>query len=257
MKKHLSVLMLQVRSVIYKLLLLFIVMTAAEVLLFWRRLEYVLKIDMSAAEKAVDGEMYNPYGGIEMILDDSHIAWVFLVAFVLTGILLCRVGCEIGSKQGYTLRRLRVSEPQVFMWQAVCNVGCYLLLWLVQVAVMIGLCYMYTVSADPLMVGEQTVFLAFYRNDLLHNLLPLEETLLWIRNAIMVIGLGMAAACYPYRQRRKSHGIEIIALTVFSIIFFVQSIGSATSNLCTIILFVIISLAVTGYVRGRELADEA
>ena len=89
MKKHWSVFMLMARSSIYKVISVLCLMAVAEFGLFYGRMKVW----------AV-GDTYN----LEMMIDGSHVVWVFGAAFVLITLFLCQTGCGFSSKTGYTLR---------------------------------------------------------------------------------------------------------------------------------------------------------
>ena len=57
---------------------------------------------------------------------------IFHAAMVLLSCFLWQPGLRRKSDPGLTLRRLSVSERQVFWWQAAANLVYYLLFWLVQ-----------------------------------------------------------------------------------------------------------------------------
>ena len=67
--------------------------------------------------------------------------------------------------------------------------------------------------------GSQTIFLAFYRSELLHSLIPLEEISRWVRNGVMALGLGACAALEPFLQRRKELPWEILAPVSLALLF--------------------------------------
>ena len=119
-----------------------------------------------------------------------------------------------------TLDRLSISERCVFACQAVYNTFIYLFLWAVELAVCFGLCVYYTKAMPDAVIGNQTIFLAFYRNELLHALLPLSDVFVWIRNIFLIFGLSIATAEYPHKQRHKKIGASAIVMAVFTVIFF-------------------------------------
>lgn len=211
MKKHISVFMLMARSTIYKLLGLLILMAAVEGILFW------LILSRGALEDGFS---------LELVIRQSRIIWVFGVCFLLMTLLLSLTGCEGKSRCGYTLRRLSVSERWVFVWQSVYNVLCYLLLWAVQILTVIALCRLYEAKAAPEYVSGQTVFLAFYRSGFLHSLLPFEETVFWVRNAVFAVTLGICAARFPLAQRKGKRFSEIIVLAFGVLWLFSWEIGA-------------------------------
>jgi hypothetical protein len=243
MKKHLSVLMLVARSTIYKLLAVIFVMAAAEGALFYFVLNKALVAQSAGLTPA----------GLEQLFVQSRAAWVYAVSFLLVVALLCMTGCEYGSKQGYTLRRLSVSERSIFLWQAAYNTFCFIFLWAAQIVIVFALCTLYLAKADPSAVSGQTVFLAFYRSSFLHSLLPLEETSRYIRNGILALGLGVSSACFSFRQRRSEVGAEIIALTSLSLVFFARGVGSLGND----VLVLLLSAAVTAEAIARVYRKEA
>ena len=240
MRKHSSVCMLLLRGVIWKELGILAGMAAVEGFLFYRVFQ----------RARVAGSM-----SLELLVEQSNITWIFALASLLLTVFLCRNNCNYGSRQGYTLWRLSITEKQVFLWQWACAAACYLLLWAVQVltAVLLGICYMK--YADPAITGSQTLFLAFYRNDFLHSLLPLEFIGGWIGNFCLAAGLGIAAAHFSYRQRRGKQGLEIIALYCTGLVFFLHALGNFVYVMFTILLSLIVIAAVLFRVLGGE-ADE-
>lgn len=214
MKKHLSVFMLMARSSFYKILGLLAAAAAVEGVLFW----------LALRRGPVQGSF-----GLELVIEDSHMIWVFGVCFLLMTLLLALTGCEGKSKCGYTLQRLSVSGRWVFFWQSVYNVLCYLLLWAVQILVAVALCRLYERLAAPEYVSGQTVFLAFYRSDFLHSLLPFEDAVFWVRNAAFALSLGICAARFPLAQRAGKRFTEGIVLVCGVFWLFSREIGALGS----------------------------
>lgn len=214
MKKHLSVFMLMARSTIYKVLSVLLMMAVVEYGLFYERMK-VWGV----------GDTYN----LEMMIEGSRILWVFGVAFLLITICLCQTGCGFSSKTGYTLRRLSISERMVFVWQSLYNMICYSLLWCVQILIVFGLCNLYVNMAPEGYVTNQTIFLAFYRNDFLHSLLPMEDAGFWIKNILTVLSMGICSAHYPMAQRRGKKIQEVMLLTACVFVFFVGELGEYVS----------------------------
>lgn len=183
---------LRVAIMIYKILGLLFVMAVAEGTLFYFALNRTL-----VTENAGLGST-----GLEQLFTRSWAALVCVVFFTVAIFLLILTGYEHGSKQGYTLRRLSVSERSVFLWQAVYNTFCCFLFWAVLLGIALALCKLYVAKVGLEYVSGQTIFLAFYRNNFLHSLLPLEETSRYIRNVVLILGLGISSACFPFKQRR-------------------------------------------------------
>lgn len=234
MKKHLSVFGLFVRSSIYKVIGILLIMCALEILLFHTELKGALSDYNSESE-------HNTFAQLENIFSDSIAPWCFALAFALITVALCLTGTEYKSKTGYTLRRLSVSEKHVFFYQALCNFFMYFLLWATQAALCYILSLYYINSSPEAFLGNQTVFLAFYRSKFLHAVLPLSNALLWVRNFLLIIALSLSSAEFPFKQRRKSFSVTIIALCVYCIAFFSREIG----DIFSIVTVLIVSIAVT------------
>lgn len=240
MKRHLSVFYLMVRSTFGGVMLLLAAMTALECAIFTAL------------------TLHGPKEGAfapELILKKSGAVWIFAAAALLLTLLLCRTGAERKTKTGCFLRRLRVSEQWVFFWQSVYNTLCYLLLWAWQSLTALLLCRIYLRLASADYITGQTVFLAWYRSDFLHALLPMEEGVLWAKNALLALALGIAAARYPMGQRRGSRLQEIGGALCAAIAFFVDDIGSITGVIA--ILVSVITIGVSVYrALDREGYDE-
>ncbi len=217
MKKHVSVFMLMARSTICRVLGLLALMAAVEGGLFWLALQR--------------GSTYGDFS-LELVIRNSRMIWVFGVGFVLLTVLLSRACRQISGS--YTALRLSVSRRWVFFWQSVYNVLCYVLFWAVQILIALALASLYTHQAPAGYVSGQTVFLAFYRSDFLHSLLPFEDVLFWVRNGIMALSLGVCAARRPCRAER---GVWAqIILTAVVVVFFSRGIGAALGGLVAVVI---------------------
>ena len=229
MKQHSSVFCLMVRSTFYKVLLLLGAATVVEAAVF---------ILLMLHGPTADGF------GPEQILQQGRIAWIFGAVMVLMTLLLCRTGMEKDAKTGYTLQRLSISERWVFFWQSSYNTLCYLLLLLWQILTVMLLCMLYARLAPPEYVTGQTVFLAFYRSAFLHALLPFEEGALWVKNALLVLSLGIASARYPMALRHGSKQQEIAGACCAAVAFFVEEIGSVNGAISILISLITIGVSV-------------
>lgn len=236
MRKHLSVLMLAARSTVYKVVGLLLIMAAVQAALF----RFALQNDESS--------------GLELLITQSRVPLVCGVCFLILCALLSLTGCELhGSKLRYTLQRLSVDERTTVLWWAAYNIICLIIFWGVQLAVVLLLCRIYTAQADPARVSGQTVFLAFYRNKFLHSLLPLGETSRYIRNVLLIVGLGVSSACFSFRLRHGEKGIAVIVLAAAAVVFFPQTMGSFGNDLFMYVLTLAVTAsAVSGLWNGRD-----
>jgi hypothetical protein len=211
MKQHLSVLLLAARSTIYKVIGILVLMAAAESASFY----FVL-------EMAKNGAGY----GLEDVVAQSRMAPVCAVFFLLLCAVLSLNGVEFsGGRFRYTMRRLSVGEETAAAWWAVYYMACFFVFWAFQLLTAFLLCRLYAAQIDPAYVSGQTIFLAFCRNGFLHSLLPLEETSRYIRNLILILGLGITASCFCFRTRHDQKGLAMILLAVVAVGAFSGEIG--------------------------------
>ncbi len=232
MKKYLSVFGLIARGSIFKILTTSALMVAAEMILFYNRLNYALRL-------SEEFTMEN----LETVIDRSFIIWVFPICALIITLLLFITGSEnSNTRTGYTIQRLSISERGFFFCQATYNSLVYIIFWAIQAVTVFGLCVWYAKTAPADYVGNQTVFLAFYRNEFLHNILPLSDTATWVRNIFLAAGLGFAAAEFPYKQRRHKNSITAIALLLYTIVFFSRELG----NIFNAVFMSLVSICIIG-----------
>lgn len=186
MKKQLSVFALHARAALGRLALVLLGM-----------------LTLDAAAYALFGLcMYPPS------LTGSALGTALRVVFSL-GLLVCQLllaACfGTGSRYGYTIRRLQVSESQVMLWSSVCNALCFACVWCVQVMGAIGAAALHAADARYA-EGAQGIFVDLYRSDFLHGLLPLADGYLWVRNGSFVLALGVLTAYMQLGLRRKNGG---------------------------------------------------
>ena len=158
MKRYQSVFEMITRSSIYKVLLVVGGMLVAEAILFWNALMYL--------------------GGacLEEHIDQSYYSIVFKIAYVLITIAIVFPGMNIGSTQTYTLQRLRIKERWIYGLQIIYNLLAYMILWGAQLAMLLVSAVLYQkYLPEGALWTNQTLFIAFYRNDFMHSILPLED----------------------------------------------------------------------------------
>jgi hypothetical protein len=217
MKKHLSILGLFARQSLLPVLGILLLMCGMQAISF----HFSLRDALVAYQADVGGG----FPQLEVLLPHAAVYAYFALGFILITALLCLNGCQFRTKSGYTWRRLSVSEHTVFLWQWLYNMLIYLLLWLVQTVFTFALCRYYLTAAPEAVLGTQTLFLAFWRSEYLHALLPLADVTLWVRNGLLLISLGLAAAIFPYKQRRGRYSGSAIALIPYTLITFERGIG--------------------------------
>ena len=248
MKKHLSVLGLFARSTLLPILGLLLVMGAVEFLFFHMELQNALT--------AHDAGVGDGFPQLERLLDRSAANVWMALSFVLITAALSLTGCQFRTATGSTLRRLSVSENAVLLWQFVYNTLIYLLLAAAQTVICYGLCRYYLAAAPAEAISNQTLFLSFYRSELLHSLLPLSDLALWIRNLLLAPALGLAAAIFPYKQRNGFYSGSVIFLTAFAVITFERGIGEFSHIAITACVGMIVVCELAGFLLTRDREEE-
>ena len=201
MKKHLSVFGFFARSSFFKVLLILLAMCAVEFTFF----HFGLKDALEAYEVVGSG-----MPSLERMFMRAATNVYFRVALALITVVICLPGCEFKSKTSYTMRRLSISERATFFHQAAYNALVYLMLFGVQLVAVFGLSQYYLSVVPEECISNQSMFLAFYRNDFLHSLLPLEDVCLLSQAMPMLRPAPMkitAAATIRNAFMRPSEGI--------------------------------------------------
>lgn len=187
--REISLWALLARGSIYKILAILVLMVPVEILLFCRTMEEYVewKSDL------ISGIDITPR--FEWIFAKSRIYIVFLAAFCLVAFALVLSHSETyGTRSGYTLKRLRVSQKHLFWVTSAYNFLCFILLFVVQVFAALWMCRLYQERMPAELVPSQLEFLAFYRTGLLHNLLPLADVEKWVMSLLMLLGVSVTAA---------------------------------------------------------------
>lgn len=193
MKKRLSVLMLAARFTIYRVILLLLGMSIVQVGLFWLAL---------GKEKTA---------GLNVLLENNNNGWVAVIGFLLLCVLLGKsVNGSGGAMNVYTVDRLSVSEKEFTGWFALYNGLMFLVFWMWEALTVLSMCmiYMWQVPQE-VVVGSQTIFLASYRVEYLHRLIPLADVSGWVRNGAFVVALGICTAASAYHERGGRKGVAI------------------------------------------------
>ena len=197
MKRYVSVFEMIVRSSIYKVLAVLALMVIVEVImLIFAWIQPIVTLQPN----------------IEEWVERSRIMFPFLAAYWLITKVLASSGTNVGSMQAYTLQRLRIPEKKVYLLQCIYNMFCYTLLWRIQLLILLVVAEVYMKHKTGVLLTNQTVFLAFCRNDFMHSILPLEDIFGWFTLVFYIVMTGFLAANYARSQR---NGKVVWALIVF------------------------------------------
>jgi len=224
MKKHLSVFALYVRSIIIPFMLILAAMTAAECFLFRAELS---RLQQQMAEMIHYAE-YTPTSP-ESLIDGARLPWIFAAAFLLITLLLAKTGCEKGCRPSYTLRRLQITPQAAALWQSAAYLLSYLLLLTTQIF-LLQIFFRQYAEIIP-QINSQTIFLAWYRNDFAHSLLPLDEITRSIRNLLFLPAMSAAALLFSLRQRKGRFAISTVLWAGYLPAVFARPMGELSTDI--------------------------
>lgn len=209
MKQSVSVFMVMLQSIWKKILLILIILVAAESILF-----------LMASRKFL---------WVEDILDSSRISWVFYGALLLLLTVLCLVRSG-SSHPVYTLQRLALTGQQILRIQMLSNLFCLLLLWAVQLATALLLVKIYLAGQSSSAEHQldfcgQSLFLAFCRSEFLHGLFPMEDLTRWMRNVVLICCMAAVCAYASFTYEKGKFPVSPFLLAVPAIVFFEMEMG--------------------------------
>lgn len=240
MKKDLSVLMLLVRNSFWRVIGVILIMLALESFSFFADPDLVHGSTISL-DKLLKGKMI----GLGFTLGSFMLIWV-LVSF----------GSDKKSKEAYTLRRLQISERRVWFLQVIYHTGCFLVLYIAEAWLIFSFYRYYLIQSAVQPWSELTLWLAIKQHPLSYSLLPIQNTLGWLRNLTLILGFGVTSASEPIANRRGQSAFMVYSLQLLAILAF--RFNTNTWQLDLLITVVAISLA--GYAvyyvwKGEEKHD--
>ena len=237
MRKYISIFELFARSTIYKILPVLVAMGTAQIMMFRKAMSEWFPMDTYHLDfQAIE------YYTLEYMVSRSKNEIFLGIAFVLMTAILCWNGCNLGSKSSYTIQRLQVTEKRIFIMQSIYNSLCYVLLLGTQVGIVFVQSSLYAARAGH--VTNQTVFLAYYRSDFLHSVMPLEGTMRWTANGLIVLGCGVSAALFTYLQRRGKIALSMLVVVACVLFGFVQKLGEQFGMVTATIVWGIAAICV-------------
>lgn len=179
--------------------------------------------------------------GVSEAFFNRVVSVVFMGALGLVFFLLMHIEQEMGAKAQYTLRRFRLSGAGIFFTEVFYNLLCLILVFAAQVWLSIGM----------LQIGDshlgQNIFLAFYRIDFLHSLLPMADGERWFRNILLIFSFSLGTAC---GFGKRDYVLPSLTL-VWTICWFVHPIGRSFGDFACNILYILGILS--GFRRAWEL----
>ena len=233
MKRYASVFMLLARSVLGKLMAIFAGTALLHGIVFF---------------------LLREQRNIETAYDHWGMRAAFGAGLVLTCLLLIMTLCQSDSKLDYTLRRLRIGRRSLFLCQAVFDTACLFMFWAVEIFIALALCSLWMDSHE--VTSHQAVYLSFYRSDLLHSLLPLDDVSRWLRNLAVFICLGMCCAAAPVLKRRGEQHLGVLILPVILTFVFPGGIAQIGNDSLMAFMAAVCGFALTVVTWGEEFQRE-
>lgn len=229
MKKHLSVFMLYIRATFLPALLLIFLTAGVSAVLFAKPILEEIRFSAPGSTHGVE------ILGLETVFGRTAIPVICTVSLILLTVLLIIPGTAFGSQTSYTMSRLCIGEKSAFLWQAGYNALMFLFFWAVEAIVLYGLCLRYGASVGT--ATEHTVFLALYRDEFLHSMIPLHDIGRTLRNLSFCIGLGvMTAHCTAKQRTGKKGSFVLIPMLLLVIRAFPEEMGSLPMDIINIVI---------------------
>lgn len=157
----------------------------------------------------------------EELAEAAYIPAVFLAALGLLFFILALTENAMEEKSAYTMLRLRLSCQEIFLIKTAYNLLCLGMLFVLQVWIAVWAADRSMRGTDVGGAAAQQLFLAFYRNDFLHCLLPMEEAGKWVRNLLLLFALAAEAAA----GMGKKNYVAPVLLAVLTARWFVSPMG--------------------------------
>lgn len=240
MKKYLSVLALDVRCTIYKILGVLILMSGAQLAVFYR----VLRGNLARWNQYNYNMDLNEYNMLiitfEQAIEESYIQYFFgaMVVFVCAILIWgCSEHGKVRSK--FLLWRLRVERRQVYVVWSVYRtfIVALVIAWQILLIVAMNEMYQHIIAYE---MAPQSLFLAFYRNLFLHSLLPLSDVfgMVWISIFIVLCGMGTAYIGYRDITEHQSACSAVLGVMAYATLFVAVGILSEVRWLGVLTLIV-------------------
>lgn len=168
------------------------------------------------------------------------------------GLMIVMLLCSTEQKQarsGYTLRRLGIREMGVTMVWGLVFSGVFLLYWAFQVGMLFLLFQIYTAPGDP---GPNALFLAAYRCEYFHQLLPLREWTGYLRNLVICLGFGYGAAFGAHQKRHGRSPFLTFLLPAVVLFLIPREPGAMVMDVTLMIVTVGVVIGYWFLVRGGD-----
>ena len=209
MKKYLSVFSVIARESIWRISFLWIVSAVLQTVFFYREM-----LSENVQSSKMVAKAFTSYE------DNITVPMLFALTILLTGILLMKTGMDFRTRTGYTLRRLRITEKQVYVLQSVYNSLMLFILFLFETALCFAFVNWGTTFFDARYITNQTVYLTFYSSEFLSDMFAGRDIINILRNLLMIASMGFNISCFSHMWRRgRKHILGALLLVIWSFMF--------------------------------------
>lgn len=267
MKKYLSIWMLAARGSLFKVLGAMFLMGLAQVGVYYAALKSALAEREAELQEQLLHPEYGtwdvPYPSLETVLNEGllggwiTITTIWIAGFVFVAFLLALAGNSVKDGDSFTrltIQRLPMKEWEINLCYMFYNFAVMIIFWAFSILMALLICKLYYSQANPDTFGPQSTFLMFYRNKLFHGLLPLAETLCYVRNVFLLAATAVVAAGTTFWSRREKKSFRAILFFLVFGVFFPNNLEAGGSN----IWWILASSTVIGieiYCMASQLED--
>ncbi|MBQ3384946.1 MAG: hypothetical protein IJG59_07000 [Erysipelotrichaceae bacterium] len=189
MNKVFSVLKLYFRETVSKLIMILLLMTLSELILY-----FVTTTEMRS------------FAGL---VEKCRIFYIYVIAFAAMT-LFNSIRSSRKHKTGYTLQKIRISERAAFLLQCVADTVNVLIVYLWQIVIILILYRLYKQHGYQ---SAADIYQDFYISNTLTMLIPLYRKQQWVTNAVILLSAGAEAASIDVKVRYGQYvHLGIIAL---------------------------------------------
>ena len=226
MKRISTAWMAAAKNLWWKLLLILVLMAAAEIALFhWSLRDFQIEYD----SRYVDSFL--------AAIERSKLKFVFLAAVVALTACCCLQGSRFSGKNTYLLQRMPMAEWQLTALWAMVHLAAFLILWAAQLLTVFVLWKQYLVGHPSSAPGLE-LLVSFYNNGFLHGILPLRDVSRWIILLVFWLCMGWLTASFGFFQRRGQIPIGLLIM-LGGYFFLTGELGNVASCWIFIIVFLL------------------
>lgn len=228
MRKNISVLGLCLQGTLFRILGVLAIMAAAEIGYFYFLLQGMN--DLPLFDEIMEKLLF------KIIFIAGFVFAIYQTSDFLTG--------KNNIQSAYTFGRLGTKSSSTYLMVFVHNLMMIIIAWAVQIAAVIIMSKIYE-AANTEYPYSPVLFLAFYRNDFLHALLPLGDIAAWSAVAAEWIAIAacLAASVKTMHYTKKPFYGSTAMLVGFSYFYVNDSLSSGTIYITMAVLFTIFAAA--------------